>query len=705
MTLAPTRSTGLTLLLALLCLALLGLALLGLALHPVGPNPSQPLLRWLLSALGVGAGYAALCVWRGAAGFGLLGLMLLGGSAAQLYLTDPLWFPALRFALHGKADLAMLALLALEAAAAGLVLARRGPARLATAAARAFGSVRLLAVLAISFALSVSVMGYAVQGAWGSWIKHLVAASALIALHLAMLLAIAQTSRPRPLSRPVPPLLLAAVAAGASLLLAWFGFERMPHVEDELAYLFQARTFAQGSLGLPAPPAAALPGLDYYLLQVQNGHWFAVTPPGWPAVLALGVLVGAPWLVNPLLFGLAILLAHAITADRLGRTAADRAALVLATSPWLIAAAASMMTHTLTLALILTAWWAVVRAERSPRRALLWALAAGLAMGWVFTIRQLDGLLIGILTGLWLLTLVRPEMTHSEMARPAAVGRNIRLALAYGLGCLATGSAYFLYNFALTGHPTQAPMALYLNALWGPGANAYGFGPGIGPAGGWGALDLAPGHSPLEGLINTANNLAALQLEASGWAIGSLGLALACLFWQRLQRFDIAMLVVLLATIAALFFYWFAGSFYIGPRYWFIAAFPLAVLCVRGLAAIEARLPPEGAAKLPALFTLLCLSGLLIFTPWRGVAKYHDYQDYHATIRTAAETGRFGTAIVLVAPVGNIASALMLNDPALPADQPIFLADLPSLDLAGLAAAYPGRAIVHFAPDWAPARP
>ena len=685
-----------------LLLALASAALLVLALHPVGPGPSQPGMRWLLSALGVGAGYAGWCAWRGAPAFGLLGLAFLSGSAAQLYLTDPLWFPALRFALRGPADLLMVTLLALEAAAAGLVLATHRPGRLWSVAKGAFGSWRLLALLALGFALSVSVMGYAVQGAWGSWIKHLVAASALMAVHMAMILALAQTPKPRPLTGwletgrlSTGPLMLAFMATLASLLLGWFAFQAMPHVEDELAYLFQARSFAQGSLSLPAPPAAAQPGLDYYLLQVKDGRWFAVTPPGWPAALAIGVVFGAPWLVNPLLFGLAILLAHAIAADRLGRAAADRAALLLATSPWLLAAAASMMTHTLTLTLILAGWWAVIRAGRIGASAVPWALAAGLALGWVFTIRQLDGLLIGTLTGLWILT----------MAGPAGARRNLRPALAYCFGCLATGSAYFLYNAAFTGHLTQPPMALYLDELWGPGANAYGFGSGIGPVGGWGALDLAPGHSPLEGLINTANNLAALQLEASGWTIGSLTLALCCLLWHRFSRFDAAMLVVLLATIAALFFYWFAGSFYIGPRYWFIAAFPLVVLSVQGLAAVEARLPPAGAASLPALFTLLCLFGLLIFTPWRGVAKYHDYQGFHASIRTAAQTGQFGNALVVVAPVGDAASALMLNDPALPADQPIFLVDRPGLDQAALAAAFPGRAVVHFTPNWAPAKP
>ena len=39
---------------------------------------------------------------------------------------------------------------------------------------------------------------------------------------------------------------------------------------------------------MPAPPEAAWPGLDYYLIEIKDGRWFSATQPGWPAVLALG---------------------------------------------------------------------------------------------------------------------------------------------------------------------------------------------------------------------------------------------------------------------------------------------------------------------------------------------------------------------------------------------------------------------------------
>lgn len=61
-------------------------------------------------------------------------------------------------------------------------------------------------------------------------------------------------------------------------------------------------------------------------------------------------------------------------------------------------------------------------------------------------------------------------------------------------------------------------MMAYNDALFGKGANDYGFGPTRGM--GW-ALDPNPGHGPLDATINTTLNLAATQVELFGWGIGS----------------------------------------------------------------------------------------------------------------------------------------------------------------------------------------
>lgn len=92
---------------------------------------------------------------------------------------------------------------------------------------------------------------------------------------------------------------LALIAGGTLLAINWLVVERMPHVPDEVGYLFQAKTFASFHLYRHVPPLAdhfAFPGA---IIQ-DGGRWFSQYPFGHPLLLALGELVHAPWLVPPL---------------------------------------------------------------------------------------------------------------------------------------------------------------------------------------------------------------------------------------------------------------------------------------------------------------------------------------------------------------------------------------------------------------------
>ncbi len=656
------------------------IALPGAALLAGGAPPLPAMALWFVASAGIAAIVAGYFVSEGARAYALVLASLFLGGAGQLWLTQPLWFPALRFGLRGGSDGAMAALVAMQAALAVAVLWRRGAIRRAGALFSVFGPLRILLFLALSAGFSVSVMGYLPRGYLLSWGMHMVAGGALIGVNLLSVAALLSLPPPFTSHRAFHPVIPAFIAFTASAALAWFGFDRLPHVEDELVYLFQAQTLARGSFSAPAPPEALWPGLEYYLLEIRDGRWFATTPPGWPAVLSLGVRAGVPWLVNPMLAGLAVLFAHGVARRLASRSQADIVALLMATSPWFLGASASLMAHTLTVALMLAAWWLLLLDARTrKRRAALWLLA-GMAMGWVFSTRQLDGLLVGTLSGLWLL---------SRWRQP---GGGLRVAT-YSLGAILAGSFYFVHNVALTGRLLTSPLARYISETWKGGGNAYGFGATIGPPGGWGDLDIAPGHSPFEGLLNTANNLSALQLELFGWGIGSLALVWGLLLWGRPTRTDRAMLGLTLAIIGAMFLYWFAGSFYIGPRYWFAAFFALLFLSASGYRALSGRLMRLGVHPYSSGITLFMLAvfGLSVFTPWRGVAKYHGFGNVTAELRTLARRGDFADGVVFFDLQADVASGLMLNDPWLSPGAPVFLRDMGPEANARAAAALPGR--------------
>jgi hypothetical protein len=98
----------------------------------------------------------------------------------------------------------------------------------------------------------------------------------------------------------------------AAAYIATHVLERIPHVQDSITYLFQAQLLAKGKLWANVP---AMP--DFFaqeFLTVRNGRWSGQYPPGFPAVLAAGVLLGQPWLVNPILAALTMILLTLFTA-------------------------------------------------------------------------------------------------------------------------------------------------------------------------------------------------------------------------------------------------------------------------------------------------------------------------------------------------------------------------------------------------------
>ncbi|GAB4384337.1 glycosyltransferase family 39 protein [Albidovulum sp.] len=662
---------------------LIALAVLSPAVLP-GIGPFQPLDRWAVSVLAVACLVLGFALRRGAAEFGGFAFIFILGGGAQLYMTQPLWFPSLRLRPEGARDWLMVLIMAAEIATAGIALARIGAGRLIAIGRERLGSGRIAIFLALSFAFAVPVIPYIWRGAALAYAAHVAAAAVLLATHLALLIAMSQVRSPISGLHRLTPIVPALFVTAASLILGALAFQHMPHVEDEVAYIFQARTFAGGALTVPAPPPAAAPGLDYYLFEIRDGRWYAATQPGWPAALALGYLAGLPWLLNPLLAGFSVLMAHSITRRRIGLEAADLVALMMATSPWILAASASFMPHMLTLFLILLSWWLILRARPAERPEWRRLFLAGMAMGWVFATRPLDGVLIGGLTGLWVL--FGPQ-------------GSLRRALIYAAGCVAVGGLLLLYNHLITGSPLTLPLSAYLDRHWAPGANAFGFGKDIGPPGGWVMLDLWPGHSPLEALINTIHLAVSLQFEFLGWPVGSLMLLFAFLLWQRKTGFDGAMMAVIATVVGTMALYWFAASYYIGPRYWFPAAFAFLCLSARGYQALRGIFPgtnEQGIVRIDTILGTCCLFGLLIFTPWRGVVKYHEYGGFHAYVREAAAAGQFGNAVVLVEKNGDPGSALVLNDPWLRADRPVFLDATADLDEAALRAAFPGREIIRY---------
>ncbi|MBI4769242.1 MAG: glycosyltransferase family 39 protein, partial [Chloroflexi bacterium] len=292
-----------------------------------------------------------------------------------------------------------------------------------------------------------------------------------------------------------------------------------------MAELFQARVFATGRLYLPSPPAAesfAVPFvLDYH------GRRFSKYPPGHAALLAAGVLLGDPWLINPLLGAIGLALTHALARRLAGRRAAEWAVWLGAVSPFYIMTAGTLGQHPASLVLGTLFVLGLLR-PRWDRPALDWA--SGLALGLTAVVRPYTALLLALPAfGFYLLRerFPRPDRRNGSALSPA-----VRRTLRVGLGAALAAALLPLYNYALTG---QLRLSLY--TLYWP-YDSLGFGPLTGPHGfalaqalsdtGKGLLQLAHDlHGwPYLSLILPLIGLAAGRRRAEGWLLATLPAAL-----------------------------------------------------------------------------------------------------------------------------------------------------------------------------------
>jgi hypothetical protein len=465
-------------------------------------------------------------------------------------------------------------------------------------------------------------------------------------------------------------------------LLSVFVYERHPHVQDEVKYLYHARYFAAGMLAMPAPPVPQ--AFQLYLLDVGPHGWYSVVPPGWPAMLAVGAKVGLAWLVNPVLSGVNVLLAYLLLRAMYDLRTARLATLLLAVSPWYLFLGMGYMAHAGTLACALLGALGVERARRTGGAQ--WALLGGFAVGFASLIRQLDGLIVALLLGLWSIGFGGKRLKLSGVAA---------LVIGTALGAAIT----FPYNAYFTGKASAFPIMTYNDRLFGVNSNAYGFGPDRGM--GW-ELDPNPGHGPLDATINANLNTTALSVELFGWSVGSLLLIYFLVARERWSRSDRAMLAAIVAVFGAYFFNYFSGGPDFGARYWFLMVLPAVALTARGALSLGSRLEdgaPAGAgfgtSRVLAALGVLSAGALVAFMPWRSLDKYRHYLDMRPDVRVMAEARGFGKSLVLVRGVEypDYASAAIYNPLDLRADAPVYVHDRDAATRRAILEAYRDRPV------------
>lgn len=274
-------------------------------------------------------------------------------------------------------------------------------------------------------------------------------------------------------------------------------FERLPHLEDELAYLYQARIFAGGQVVIDSPQDYRAFWQPFVIDYEPTGKRFGKYPPGWPAVLAFGVKAGRPWLVNAVLGALTVILVFRLGREIWGASVGLFAALLTAFSPAALLLNGTLMAHTAALFFATLFLWCCWRLERQSQRLPL-ALAAGMALGALFIVRPLSAVAVSIPFLVWSGALIVSGWRSASVERRKTW---LRAGVVLIVAAAAVGSTLPLFNATATGSPTTDLYRL----VWS--YDRLGFGDGHGRT----------GHTILNGLRHARFDLSLASADLFGW--------------------------------------------------------------------------------------------------------------------------------------------------------------------------------------------
>jgi hypothetical protein len=297
---------------------------------------------------------------------------------------------------------------------------------------------------------------YLTFGPTSDWVSLFTLALGVVALALALF----ASPRLRALFNRIPTRWFVGGLALVAALLSWFYLTHYlrggPRIIDAAAYFLEGRVLSTGHFAFDVPePSGSFRGR--FLLPTPDGRLAVIFPPGYPLLLAVGFVLGAPLAVGPLLAALLVVATHFTTKTFFGDERAARLAAVLSTlSVTLRYHTADTMSHGFSALLVVLAVGAAAKRTRVS------VVLAGLAAGLLVATRPMSGAV-------------------SVLLSVCAFGMRPALFLRFALGLVPGGVLLAAYQNAATGDflgSTQ--LAYYALSDGPPGCFGLGFGPGIG---------------------------------------------------------------------------------------------------------------------------------------------------------------------------------------------------------------------------------
>ena len=422
-------------------------------------------------------------------------------------------------------------------------------------------------------------------------------------------------------------LLVSAIFLLEALAIYFFLTQQYPISGDDYSYRYQSKLFASGKLWaedpLYEPSLPFYDCLETFCLRDDHGHRFSKYPPGWPLILAIGVRVRVPWLVDPVLGALLIFMVLQYAERKFGGEQARVVSVLVTLCFFLCYYAASFRAHIATALFVFGAFLLYDLAEGRRNSAKLLLFAAGVLLGYSAMIRYLDWIPLAV----WIFFSLTRQKRFADI-------------ILFGIGFFVLASGNLLYDALLAGNPFEVPASIHHT--------------GIGDR-----LMLSWEDFPVT-MVRLANLL---------WIFPPV--LLPVFFWRRYQLpHNVKAFALLFLAIIAIYFFYPVSPGGPGPRY-LLAYFPFLILAVADISHRISRDSSIGGQHIWRLAVAALILCNVLFLTREGYTMY-GRRDLQRTVQKVHE----GKSIFLLK-TGTYRTAsgdLTRNPPALSSAHNLFFA-------------------------------
>lgn len=390
------------------------------------------------------------------------------------------------------------------------------------------------------------------------------------------------------------------ITCALSYRIHWF----FPDYPDNVVQLYQANLFKQGKLSI-IPPPDAYEFFWYPLIIHHSDRWWPQYTPGHAFLLMLGLFINLPWLVNPILGGLSIVILYKLGLEVYGEDTARLGLVLLLFSPFFLTVSSGFLNNASAMLFSLFGIYYFIKTVKYP--SLLYPFLSGLFLGAIANIRPFTGFLIALPLGIYLLYLF--------LKQPRLFAPRI-MTICLGLAC--TISILLYYNYLTNGHP----LLFGQKVMIGESSTTVGFGKAM-----YGIT-----HTPFRAAVRLLAKLNQLNFSLFGWPIPSL--TFVFLFFLprfRKNRWDYLFLAIILCMVAGYY------SFFALKLRYLYALIPLLVLLsARGIMGLfqlfresglgERRIKSAAYALAPIFICYMVYTSILPQLTPSGKSKHLVYR-------------------------------------------------------------------------------